>query len=334
MKPLVSVIIPSFNHERYLEQAIQSVLEQSHARLEIIVIDDGSTDRSLEVARGLRDDRLQVHAQPNQGAHATLNRGLHMARGEYIALLNSDDRFAPTRIERLLRACEERPRPVLVCSHIEVIDADDRQLGVKRAFENHLPRPAFAPDETFQATGHPALNLLGSNYIATTSNMLFKRFVFERIGGFRPYRYTHDWDFALRAASRGDLAIVPEPLISYRLHAHNTINENEERMILEICATLACNLGRVLHKHGQVLPEGELARRLLHSLELYDCEEVLLMMLALFAATGNEDALIAKAVDPEGELAGVFLPMIRKNARKRPAWRHWMSRVRTMLRAS
>lgn len=91
MKPAISVVIPSYNHARYIERAVYSVLHQTFHKIELIVIDDGSRDDSLSRLARIKDSRLKVFSQENQGAHATINRGLHMAREHYLAILNSDD---------------------------------------------------------------------------------------------------------------------------------------------------------------------------------------------------------------------------------------------------
>ena len=105
--PLISVVIPAYNHERYIGAAIESVLEQSCPDLELIVVDDGSTDRTGEVIQGYTDSRLHYYHQENQDAYTTINRGISLARGRYIAILNSDDIYTPERLETLHSVCEE-----------------------------------------------------------------------------------------------------------------------------------------------------------------------------------------------------------------------------------
>ena len=99
--PLVSVVIPSFNHARFIGSAVRSVLGQSLSDLELIVVDDGSTDNSLEILGGFSDPRLKVYPQANAGAHAAINRGLELASGVYLSILNSDDLYHRERLENL-----------------------------------------------------------------------------------------------------------------------------------------------------------------------------------------------------------------------------------------
>ena len=100
--PLVSIIIPAYNHEKFVGAAVESVLNQSHSDFELIVIDDGSTDKTASVVKSFEDERLNYHYQDNQDAFNTINRGLGLAKGAFIAILNSDDIYTPGRIERLL----------------------------------------------------------------------------------------------------------------------------------------------------------------------------------------------------------------------------------------
>ena len=94
----VSVVIPSYNHAAYIREAVDSVLSQSLSDLELIVVDDGSQDESLDILAGYSDRRFHLYTQLNQGAHAAINRGLHAAAGDYLAILNSDDAYHPQRL--------------------------------------------------------------------------------------------------------------------------------------------------------------------------------------------------------------------------------------------
>ena len=96
---LVSVVMPSYNHEKFVIEAAESVLNQSHRMLEFIVIDDGSRDSSVSLLKSIKDPRMKLVVQENAGAHAAINRGLEMAQGDYLAIINSDDTFDPQRVE-------------------------------------------------------------------------------------------------------------------------------------------------------------------------------------------------------------------------------------------
>jgi glycosyltransferase involved in cell wall biosynthesis len=115
--PEFSVVIPSYNHASYLAEAVNSVLNQSLSDLELIVVDDGSTDQSLVVLSGFKDPRLRIFQQDNQGAHAAINRGLREACGKYLAILNSDDVYHPQRLERADSVLTTQPELGLVGSY-------------------------------------------------------------------------------------------------------------------------------------------------------------------------------------------------------------------------
>ena len=291
--PKVSVVIPSYNHGRFIEKAVRSVLEQSYSDLELIVIDDGSQDDSLQRLAAMTDARLRVIAQENRGAHAAINRGLAESQGDYLAILNSDDVYAPGRLEQMLPILEDDSAIGLLSSHIEVIDGGGKTLGVKRGYTNLEPWPLPLVAESFRAGSETRAALLTENYLATTSNFLFRRSWYEAVGVFLPLRYTHDWDFALRMAHIAAIEIVPEPLLQYRIHGNNTIHENQAAMIFEICWCLAVHLPR--HRADRQWydrePQERRVSQLLHSIYTYGNEQVLAVMLLEKLHENTEDAL-------------------------------------------
>lgn len=250
---LVSVVIPSYNHSKYIRGAVESVLGQSHKDLELIVIDDGSKDDSLTYLRSVTDPRMQLVEQANAGAHNAINRGLAMARGAYLAILNSDDLFHHRRLEEAL-AVLDKPGVELVSTWIEVIDADGKPLGVKEGWHNMLPWPIANPKRTFAATDSFAKNLLMTNFVSTTSNVVFSRRLYEEVGGMRNLRFAHDWDFLLRAARKFRCELIPQPLMQYRIHSSNTISSNRAWMLFEVCWVLAVGM---MHFEGNLLYAGD-----------------------------------------------------------------------------
>lgn len=241
---LVSVVIPSYNHGTYVMSAVESVLGQSFKKVELIVVDDGSRDDSVDLLRQVRDPRFSLHVQENQGAHAAINRGLSLCQGDYIAILNSDDVFHRDRIAECLAAMDSG-RADLACSWIEIIDANGAGKGIKRGWQNMRPGWASgAGEQGFWNRDDFTLNLLSTNFVSTTSNIVMRRSVYNRIGGMRNLRYAHDWDFMLRAAAEVECTLVPAPLMQYRLHGANTISTHKKWMLFEVCWVLAANLHR------------------------------------------------------------------------------------------
>jgi hypothetical protein len=219
--PLVSVVMPAYNHERYVVAALDSVLAQTYANVEIIVVDDGSTDATSALldayATRCRTHALTVVHQANGGAHEAINHGLALARGETIAIMNSDDLYAPTRLERLLREMDRR-RVAFAFSNTRFIDNDGREIDAQDPYVKTLRRGI---DEGTRAP-HLLYVLVYNNIAISTGNFVFRRSLLERIGGFSAMRVVHDWDFLLAATHETALAFVDEPLYRYRLHGTNT----------------------------------------------------------------------------------------------------------------
>ena len=245
VSPLISVVIPAYNHEQFISEALASALEQEGVLLEVVVVDDGSTDGTWERLADCRDSRVRLYRQDNQGSHRAINFGLSQARGEYLAILNSDDRFHPQRLARLLDASREQDYG-MVLSDIRLIDRD----GAPITTPNHWWRVWYEDlKENYRREGNAAKALLSGNFAITTSNLFFHRTVFETLGPFRPYRYVLDYDYVLRAAHQLGHRLgflVGEPLLDYRLHGNNTILKNPLRANLETDVLLRRYIPKIL----------------------------------------------------------------------------------------
>jgi len=234
----VTVVIPSFNHERFVGAAIDSVLAQSGPRVRVLVVDDGSTDETVAVARTRHDARIEVRENGrNLGLGESLYRALRTVRTPFVAVLNSDDLFHPARIDRLLAALQERPRAAVAASHLVPVDADGRACTTADAspifdgkrVHDWLNWFESAGRDT-AATADPLHRLLERNFLVTSSNMVARRdFLLDRAGLWRDLEYCVDWQVFLAAAADRALRVVPEPLLAYRLHASNTVWFDEER---------------------------------------------------------------------------------------------------------
>lgn len=219
-EPVVSVIVPCRDHERYVAAALASALDQTLDALEVVVVDDGSRDETVaavqELVRERRDTRVRMVAQRNLGAHAALNAGLARARGRYVAILNSDDRYAVDRLEIMTGALEAHDAD-FAFSEVAYVDASGRDItfGGGVASRYLLKQAAVA---TFPELAYA---LLDFNVTISTGNFVFRRSLYEAIGGFKPLLYCHDWDFALRAVRAGKIVYVDRSLYEYRFHAGN-----------------------------------------------------------------------------------------------------------------
>ncbi len=198
--PRVGVVVPLYNHARFIAEAVDSILAQGAAVAEIVVIDDGSTDNSAAVMERLsrRDRRIRFERQANQGAHATINTALARCSSEILAILNSDDAFLPGRLARLVAALDADDGADIAASGLQFMDGDGAAIR-NEWHENAL--------QFYRDTGHGgaglAAALLNGNFVMTTSNLVFRRAMTERVGPFAALRYVHDLDWLLRALALG-----------------------------------------------------------------------------------------------------------------------------------
>lgn len=222
--PLVSIIIPSYNHEPWIVDALESVYGQTYRNIELIVIDDGSADNSPGLIRdSLAHCPFPHHLvlRENRGAHATINEGIALATGEYLNILNSDDRFAGQRIARLVEKIADRGADWGFASSA-LIDAEGQFIDIAEHPRAYALTGMVAGISRAMTVGFA---LLQHNVSISTGNLFARRSFSARLGGFRDLRYNHDWDFCLRATLLSEPVFVPESLYYYRLHDRNTITE-------------------------------------------------------------------------------------------------------------
>lgn len=203
MSDLVSVIIPVFNGSAFLGEAIESVLKQTYEVIEIIVVDDGSTDASANVAQSF-GDRLAYHYQENRGVAAALNRGVRASRGQYVAWLSHDDVFMPQKLQLQIDHLAQHPEYRACYSDFYIIDANGKVL-------KEIETPWY-PRQT------AIWQLFGRMYI-NGSSMLIERACFEDVGFFNEaLRYSQDLDMWMRMLLSFDIGRVPEMLLKWRSH--------------------------------------------------------------------------------------------------------------------
>ena len=223
--PTVSVVMPAYMDADFVGEAIASVIAQTNPPLEIIVIDDGSRDETAACCRkALRNAPFPAHfiARENRGASSTLNQGIALATGEFIQLLNSDDRLPPQRIETMLAALRE-------CNaewgYARVTFLDRYGLPVGPSAD---PRAAelMAVQDAAMMSNALGLSMLRANSAISSGNLMFCKRLWQALGGFRDYRYNHDWDFCLRATLLCEPVLLPRAMYEYRIHGRNTITES------------------------------------------------------------------------------------------------------------
>ncbi len=240
---MFSVCIPSFNHAAFLVEAALSAL-RSPLVTEVLVVDDGSADRSVQVLPWLArlGPRVRILPSPpgeNRGAHARINQLVEAASEPWVAVLNSDDQFAAGRFESICRIAKQGTADLLF-GDLVLIDGQGRRLGGRNALlHNEVAWPAQWDLPRMARDGLWAPILCLQNIMATTTNMVFTKALHSKLGGFRDFRYCHDWDFALRAALTARLHYVPAMMALYRLHQGNTIKEATDKVQREVRRMLA-----------------------------------------------------------------------------------------------
>jgi glycosyltransferase involved in cell wall biosynthesis len=245
----ITIVIPSYNHERFVEDAVRSVLEQTMRDLELIVIDDGSKDDSVALLQRMAadDSRMRVFSQANAGSHATINRGLDMGLGEWLAILNSDDVWEPVRLEAML-AEAERSGADFLFSDSKLIDADGAPVDDPSHWWN------FSVSRMRERVRQFGIDdgMLYGNLAVSTSNFLFRRSLVDVVGKFRRYRYNLDWEYVLRCLFTDGVRVhfVDEPLLRYRLHGNNAILSG-----MPVAAVEAQAITRRLYRHGFHVPD-------------------------------------------------------------------------------
>ncbi len=206
MSPLVSVVIPAYNAGAFIDASVGSALNQSMGDLEVIVVNDGSTDDMADRLRAWNDPRLSVITQANQGLASALNAGIRAARGTYIGFLDADDLWLPSKLERHIQVHQERPDIDITFSWVDAIDV--------------CGKPVRIPCPRWRGTVSLA-QLLADYMIRTMSAVVIRRVAAEHAGGFDSTLVRCvDLEFFLRAAllRPNNICAIPEVLTLYRRH--------------------------------------------------------------------------------------------------------------------
>jgi glycosyltransferase involved in cell wall biosynthesis len=201
---IVSVIIPAYNAERTILETIASVQQQTMSDFELIIIDDGSTDRTVELVQAVEDDRLQIFSYENGGVPIARNRGIAKSNSEFIAFLDADDLWAPEKLELQLAALQAHPKAGLAYSWTyNMSETGDLLEPVEPRF-----------------SGRVYGDLLLWNFLSNGSNPLIRRRAIESVGEFcAELMSTEDWDYWLRLAMKWEFILVPKHQVFYRRSA-------------------------------------------------------------------------------------------------------------------
>lgn len=205
--PLISVVIPVYNGEKTIQKTIESVLNQTFTNFEIIVLNDGSQDATLEIVSKIQDSRIKVFSYPNAGPNPTRNRGTYHACGEYISFIDADDLWTPDKLESQFKALQENPQAVVAYSWTDYIDESGKFLH---------------QGSYMSVSGDVYAKLLLIDFIASGSNPLIRRQALTEVGGFdETLTHGEDWDMWLRLAKHYQFVAVPSPQVLYRKSANS-----------------------------------------------------------------------------------------------------------------
>jgi glycosyltransferase involved in cell wall biosynthesis len=241
---LVTVIMPTFNHEDFVAEALLSVFNQAYADVELLVIDDCSSDQTFRIIQTITSNRrfarrfrrlVVQRNQLNAGAPDTLNVGVAAAAGEFITFINSDDVYQPNRLNRMVSKLASSDQPFLAFSAVRLlcmrpIDAEIRSL--KYLLED-------GPERFISELPSLSAAFLRHQLTGTTGNILVNNNLLRKVGGFGPLMYCHDWDFMLRAILFTEPTYVQDTCYMYRIHSSNTFNRLKNVAMGESAAVLA-----------------------------------------------------------------------------------------------
>lgn len=205
--PLVSIVIPVYNGERFLNESLESVFAQTFRDYEVVCVDDGSTDGSCALLKEY-GARVRVIQQANAGQSAARNAGVRHATGVYVAFLDQDDRWYPSKLAQQVAILNTAPDVALVHCNYDMIDADGRMLLAGAALV-----------ERASALASPLGRLIGETLVFPSA-MLLRRDIFQRVGGFcHELRGFEDFDLIARLKLQGRFVLINESGMAYRVHA-------------------------------------------------------------------------------------------------------------------
>ena len=230
--PKVTVVIPAYNAMTYLPETLGSVLKQTFTDFEVLIVNDGSIDSIATWASAITDPRVQLISQDNQGLPGTRNTGIAHAQGKYIAFLDADDLWEPTKLEKQVQCFQESQNAGVVYTWSLLVDEYGKPTG--RIFAS-------------QAEGNVWRQLLETDVISNGSSAMVRRDCFEAVGVFdRTLTSAEDLDMWLRIAVQYPFAVVKEPLTLYRQYS-SSMSKNRQRMFQ--------NLQTVIEKAFKAAPK-------------------------------------------------------------------------------
>lgn len=220
--PLVSIVIPSYQHDAYIGETIETALLQTYTDIEIIVIDDASTDSSWDVIKSFTSPNIvALRNDVNLGAHKTISRGICQANGDYIAILNSDDLYSPMRLQSIIPFMQQN-NSSFCFTDVEWIDSNSNPLP-----DNSQRLQEYQKLHQWCESAPTSAWFLAGNLAVSTSNFVFSRDQLHHFTNLLPLRYTHDWYSIINIISEVKVTWLKQPLLKYRVHPSNTLSEDD-----------------------------------------------------------------------------------------------------------
>jgi len=243
MKPLVSILIPLYNHAQFIEKTLNSIVEDSYPNKEIIIINDGSTDNSdIVVKKWINKNKNSIKIlyqyRENKGLKVTINELISLSKANYIINFSSDDLFINNTITQRIEILEKNPNKLMLIADAVVIDNDDNELYRSANFEFHKGiKLNYYNDNSLK-------NEILYNWSVSGPVYLMNKKIFEHIGYYDNEIDLEDWDFAVRAVAKNLILFYDEKVAAYRLHDNNTIkNKDAAIKFSESCI-------KTIEKHG------------------------------------------------------------------------------------
>ncbi|MGE5943654.1 MAG: glycosyltransferase family 2 protein, partial [Flavobacteriales bacterium] len=216
--PFFSVVIPLYNKEKYIEDTLNSVLNQSFQDFEIIIVDDGSTDDSYKVASRFQSEKIKLLKQDNQGVSIARNKGIDYATSNYIALLDADDLWHNNHLQELKNLIEKFPNVGFFCTNYEILHNEN--FNKKANFNFDYENDCLIVEDYFKASI--------INTVALTSAVAFSKEKFKNLGGFNPNLKTaQDSDLWIRFALNYEVSFNPVITMSYRAYIDNSLSKKK-----------------------------------------------------------------------------------------------------------
>jgi len=225
--PKVTVLMSVYNGEKYLREAVESILNQTFTDFEFLIVNDGSTDRTAEILQSYDDPRIRIiDNEKNIGLTKSLNKGLRMARGEYVARMDADDISMPERLERQVKFLDKNKDVGLLGSSWYEINADGKKTSIGEA----------------AASGKQAVHFM------CHGSVMVRKICLEEVGLYREiFKYAQDYDLWLRIADKFGVANLNEPL--YKLRIHNETISSHKKLEQDLYASLAIQMAEERRKN-------------------------------------------------------------------------------------